>query len=123
MRCRLYNHVDEGIAIRIAHHLLHLAHRQSPRENQVASRGQNLFARLDPLVCQDPNHLKPPGSISGKDAPDTRCFKNHARAARLVVDHQHLRRAGKTSRTLPTIPSAVITAMSGFKPSFEPLSR
>ena len=58
MRGRFHDHVDKAVAVGIAHHFLHHAHRQSPRKDQVAARSQNLFAGLDALVGQNAAPLR-----------------------------------------------------------------
>ena len=103
-------------------HFVDHADRQAAGKNLVAARGEHLLAGLDALVGQDADDLRLAGRIAAQNAANARGLKNHARAAGLVVDGQHLRVCGNTSRTLPTMPSGVMTAMSRSRPSFEPLS-
>ncbi len=92
---RLHDDVDEEFAIGVADDFLHHPYGQTSREDLVAPGGEHLFARLDALVGQDAHNLRLAGGIAAQNAANARGFKNHARAAGLVVDGQHLGRMGK----------------------------
>src|SRR5580658_1779596 len=87
--------MDEGVAIRVGDHFVDHADGKAAGEDLIAARGEHDFAFLDALVGQDVYDFQLSEGVAAQDAANARGFKNHAGAAGLVVDGEHLGGVGK----------------------------
>ncbi len=95
MRRRLHDHIHKSVPLRIIRNVLDHADRHAARKDLVAARRQHDLAGLDPLIANHVFHLRLPCRIAPQNAANAGCLQDDARAARLVVDRQHLRGVGK----------------------------
>src|SRR3984885_15768737 len=85
---------DESILIWILHYFVHYADWQTARKNLIAAGRQDSFPGLDTAIGHQTHDLRLADGVAAKNAPDARGLENHAGAAALVVDHEHLCRTG-----------------------------
>ena len=90
--------------------------------NLVAAGGEDGFTRANARIGGEVADLDPAGSGSAEDAADAGAGQDDSRPGSLIADKQEAARWwGNTSRSLPTMPSGVMTAMSGLRPASAPL--
>src|SRR5450631_3262118 len=95
MRRRLHDDIDEGVSLRVQYDLFNSADGEAARKDLVATAGEYPFARLDALIGKNINNLGLSGSIAAQYAANARGFKNHSRAAALIINDQNLGAMGK----------------------------